>query len=139
MAISDLQPKQSDVNIELDIVSKGEIREFQKFGKPGKVCTAEAKDDTGTINLSLWNEQIDMVNAGDRVRIENGYVSEWQGEMQLTTGRFGKIEIIGKAESSPEPAEAEKPKQVAEEAMETTDDDDESAVEPGVEEESVDE
>ena len=46
MAISDLQPKQGNVDIELEVTSKGEVREFQKFGKTGKVCTAEAKDSS---------------------------------------------------------------------------------------------
>ncbi len=96
MAIKDLQAKQGNVNIEVDVVEKGDVREFQKFGKPGRVCTAIVKDETGECKLSLWNEQIDQVNAGDKVRVSNGYVSEWQGELQLTAGRMGSLEVIGK-------------------------------------------
>ena len=106
MEVKDFQPKQGSVNIELDVVKKGDVRQFQKFGREGRVCNIEAKDKTGKIKISLWNEQIDMINEGDKIRIENGYISEWQGEMQLTTGRLGKIEVIGKAEaSSTEPEE----------------------------------
>jgi ssDNA-binding replication factor A large subunit len=47
----------------------------------------------------LWNEDIEKIKAGDKVHLVNGYVSEWQGEMQLTTGRIGKLEIVGKAEA----------------------------------------
>ena len=75
-----------------------------------------------------------MVNPGDRIKIENGYVSEWQGEMQLTSGRLGKIEVIGKAEPSEPVAEPAEPS--AEEATESSDDD-ESSVDKGVEEETV--
>ena len=98
MQIKDLKPKQGNVDIIIDVVDLGTPREFQKFGKPGKVATAIAKDETGDIKLTLWNEDIERVNAGDKVHLTNGYVNEWQGEMQLTTGRMGKLEIIGKSD-----------------------------------------
>lgn len=95
MTIKDLQIRQSNVDIVLNIVDVGEPREFEKFGKKGKVATAIAKDETGDIKLSLWNEDVDKIKAGDKVKITNGYVSEWQGEPQLTSGRAGKLEVIG--------------------------------------------
>ena len=67
------------------------ITEFQKFGEAGRVASATIKDDSGQIALTLWNEQIDLVKAGDKVKIENGFVNEWQGEIQLTTGKRGKL------------------------------------------------
>lgn len=105
MEIKELQPKQGNVDIVAEVTEKGEIREFEKFGKQGSVCNAKIKDATGEIALTLWNEQIEQVNVGDTVHITNGYVNEWQGEMQLTSGKFGKIEVEGstpKAEPKPE-------------------------------------
>ena len=98
MQIKDLKPKQGNVDIVVDVVDVGEPREFQKFGKPGKVSTAIAKDETGDIKLTLWNDDIEKVKSGDKVHLTNGYVNEWQGEMQLTTGRLGKLEIVGKSD-----------------------------------------
>jgi len=100
MQIKDLKPKQGNVDIIVDVVDVGETREFQKFGKPGKVATSVAKDETGDIKLTLWNEDIEKVHSGDKVHIINGYVNEWQGEMQLTTGRMGKLEVVGKIDVS---------------------------------------
>ena len=100
MQIKDLKPKQGNVDIIVDIIDIGDIREFQKFGKPGKVANAIAKDETGDIKLTLWNEDIEKVQAGDRAHLTNGYVNEWQGEMQLTTGRMGKLEVVGKTDVS---------------------------------------
>ena len=97
MQIKDLKPKQGNVDIVVDVVDIGVPREFEKFGKPGKVATAIAKDETGDVKLTLWNEDIEKVKAGDKVHLENGYVNEWQGEMQLTTGRMGKLNVVGKA------------------------------------------
>lgn len=105
MEIIDLKPKQGNVEVVAEVIEKGEVREFQKFGKSGRVCTAKIKDDSGEMALTLWNEDINKVNIGDKIRIENGYVSEWQGELQLTTGRFGKLEIIEKGEVKEEETE----------------------------------
>lgn len=94
MKVSDLKPRMGKVDIELEVVDVGEVREFQKFGNAGRVSTATAKDETGEIKLSLWNNEIDLVKKGSKVKITNGYVNEFQGEMQLTAGRFGKLEVI---------------------------------------------
>jgi replication factor A1 len=37
-----------------------------------------------------------MVEVGDIVRIENGYVNSYRGEIRLNVGRFGKLEVINK-------------------------------------------
>ncbi len=64
------------------------------MGNSGRVATATAKDDTGEVKLSLWNDEIDLVKKGIKIKISNGYVNEFQGEMQLTAGKFGKLEVI---------------------------------------------
>jgi hypothetical protein len=107
MKISELKPKVGGVNLEFDVIEKGAAREFNKFGRSGKVCTAIAKDSSGQIKLSLWNEDCDKVNVGDKMKLTDGYVNEFQGEMQLTTGRAGKLEVVGKAEASAAPKAAE--------------------------------
>lgn len=115
MNIAELSPKQGNVNIMVELVDVGEIREFTKFGKAGRVATAKVKDESGQILLTLWNDQIEQVKAGDKVKITNGYVSEWQGEKQLTTGRLGKLEVV----------EEEDEEESDEDAEETDDDDEE--------------
>jgi replication factor A1 len=100
MAIKDLKIKEGNVDIIVEVVSKDEVREFQKFGKPGRVCNAKVKDDSGEVVMTLWNEDIDKVKVGDKIHIKNGWVGEWQGEPQLSTGRFGELEVVGGSESS---------------------------------------
>lgn len=108
MQIKDLEVRQGNVDIVVEVSEKGDVREFEKFGRKGRVCSAKAKDASGEIVLSLWNEQIDQVNVGDSVHVTNGYVSEFQGEKQLTTGKFGRLEITSKG--GPEEKKEEKPK-----------------------------
>ncbi len=122
MTIKDLQIRQGNVDLVVDIVDVGEEREFEKFGKRGRVATAVAKDESGDIKLTLWNEDIDKVKSGDKIHIVNGYVSEWQGEPQLTTGKFGKLEVVEASEAEKkemtEPPNEEENKKILQEAEE---------------------
>lgn len=111
MAIKDLKIREGKVDIVVEVIDKGDVREFEKFGKPGRVCNAKVKDDSGEITLTLWNDEIDKVKIGDKIHIINGYVSEWQGEPQLTAGRLGKMEVVG----SKEPAEEKETEEKSEE------------------------
>ena len=94
MEIKDLQAGQGKIDIIVEVAEISEPRTFDKFGKTGKVANAKAKDSSGEITLTLWNEQCDLVKAGMKVHIINGYVSEFKGEKQLGTGKFGRLEIV---------------------------------------------
>lgn len=106
MEIKDLQVRQGNVDIVVDVMDVAEPREFQKFGTTGRVANATVKDATGECKLTLWNDDIDKVKKGDRVHLTNGYVGEYQGEMQITSGKFGKLEVVGKADAPAEAAAA---------------------------------
>lgn len=94
MKLSELQPKQSGVNVTVEVVELGEVREFNKFGKVGRVCNAVIKDDSAQMKLTLWNDDIDRIKVGAKLNLVDCFVNEWQGDMQLTTGRNGKIEVM---------------------------------------------
>lgn len=104
MEIKDIQPNQGNVDVVAKIVVKEEPRTFEKFGKTGKVCNAKIKDDTGEIVLTLWNEEIDKVNAGDKIHLINGWCSEFRGEKRISTGKFGKLEVIDNTVYTNDPA-----------------------------------
>lgn len=97
MEIKDLKPNAKNIDIVANIAEKESPRTFEKFGKSGRVCNAKLSDDSGEVKLTLWNDEVDMVGAGDRIHIKNGWCSEYKGELQLSAGKFGKIEIIEKA------------------------------------------
>ncbi len=105
MNIANLKTGQSNVNVEGVVSDVGEIRSFSKFGRAIKVATATLKDETGDIKLSLWNEDADRIKKGDKIKISNGFIKEFQGEKQITAGKFGKIEVIGKGEAGEEEEE----------------------------------
>lgn len=132
--ISELSAGQGNVNVQGVIKEIGDTRAFNKFGRELKVTNAILTDDSGSIKLTLWNDDINRFNVGDTIKIINGYVNEFQGEKQLTSGKFGKIEKIGGkdisevevSDSSLEDAPVEKPAskeelEVGEEEVEASD------------------
>lgn len=94
MEIKDLKARMGNVDVEGEIVEKGDVREFNKNGNSGRVCNAKLKDDSGTIKLTMWNDEIDQIEVGKRIKVTNGYISEFQGEKQLSAGKFGKLEVL---------------------------------------------
>ncbi|MBT4936135.1 hypothetical protein HOL21_00660 [Candidatus Woesearchaeota archaeon] len=98
MEIKDIQAKQGNIDVVMTITEKQDERTFNKFGKEGRVCNAKAKDDSGEIVLTLWNEDVDKVSVGDKIHLKNGWCSEYNGERQLSSGKFGEIEIIEKGQ-----------------------------------------
>lgn len=85
--------KRIDVVAKVD--EKAETREVTSKFKDQtlKVATALISDETGTIKLTLWNEQIDQVNVNDKVKIQNGYITSFRGEIQLNIGRYGTLTV----------------------------------------------
>ncbi len=94
MEIKDLKPNAGNVDLVLEVVDKEEPRTFEKFGKEGRVCNVKAKDASGQVKMTLWNEDVDKVNAGDKIHLQNGWCSEFKGEIQISSGKFGKIEVV---------------------------------------------
>jgi len=109
MNIAELQVRQGNVEVVGKIIEKAEPREFEKFGKKGKVANAKLQDASGAITLTLWNEQANEFNVGDTVKVSNGFVNEWQGEKQLTAGKFGKLEKVEGDKSAQEIIDETKP------------------------------
>lgn len=96
MRIKDLRPRAKAEQIELKIIEKKAVREVTtKFGVQSKVCEAIGVDELGDkVTVSLWNDEIDKVHVNERIRITNGWVTEWKGNLQLSAGKLGKLEKL---------------------------------------------
>ena len=86
----------SGVSTEGKIISKSEPRRVRTRYGQRSVANATLEDETGTINLSLWEQQIDMVGFDDYVKIEGAYVTEFNNQLQLNIPRAGEIKITSK-------------------------------------------
>jgi len=118
MKISELTVRQGNVDVEGTIKEIGEIKNFNKFGRELRVADAILEDDSGTVKLSLWNDDVEKFKAGDKVKITNGYVNEFQGEKQLTAGKFGKMELSDGSSQEELPAKGDEAPSVDESASE---------------------
>jgi replication factor A1 len=103
--VRDLTPSSKQVNVHAKVINVGDAKEVMgKYGDPRKVAEAVIGDETATITLSLWNEQIGTIAKDDVVLIDNGYVSLVRGHMRLNVGRYGSMtksnDPIGEVNSS---------------------------------------
>jgi replication factor A1 len=95
LKIKELRNGMRRVDVEAKVLEKSSTREVMSRYKDvvHRVATAIISDGTGKIKLTLWNDQIDQVNVNDNVKIENGYITTFRGEMQLNVGRYGKLTV----------------------------------------------
>jgi len=78
------------------VVRKFEVREFAKEDRTGRVCSIVVGDETGTIRVVFWNEQVDLlkhVAEGDIVLVKDGYVRENNNGREVHLGKQGSIEV----------------------------------------------
>jgi len=97
--IGELTPSSRAINVKAKVVSKSEVRNIAagRDGAPHRVCDALIGDETGCVYLTLWDDNIEKVNEGDTVKIGNGYVTLFRGNMRLNVGRYGTLEIAEEA------------------------------------------
>ena len=100
MKVKDVKSDSKVDEIDLVVKEKGEVRNVNtRMGGASRVCDVVCEDSEGDrITLSLWNEDIDKVSVDDNVRITNGWARQFRGNLQVSAGRYGKLEVLGKTE-----------------------------------------
>jgi len=93
--INELRDGMRKVGMVAKVIAKGEPREVRSryTDETYKVCDFTIEDETGTVTLTLWNDEIDQVNVGDEVVVENGYIKSFRGELQLNVGKYGVLTV----------------------------------------------
>jgi len=105
-AVKDLQSGMNHVSLKAKILEVPEpSRVVTRYGNYARVAKALIGDETGTIRLCLWNEQIGSVSVGDTVRIENAQASLFRGEKQLSIGTRGLLTNVKDFESQITPTD----------------------------------
>ena len=95
MKISEVQPGMSKVNIKGKVVEIGKIRDVRtRYGKDTRVANIVVEDESGKLKLTLWGDQIEKVSVGNTVEVINGFAREWQGEVQVSVGKFGELKVL---------------------------------------------
>lgn len=92
MKVNELKDRTAVDEITLKVTDKEEPREVR--GGQLRVCNCTGEDDTGKITIVLWNEDIDKVKTGDTIKITKGWSQMYQEHLQLSSGRFGTLEVV---------------------------------------------
>ena len=98
--IKNLEPN-IDCSIHATIAEIQEPRTFtKKNGKPGQLVELTIQDDTGTIPLILWNDDVQRttkdgdLKLGTPINVINAYTrTSYTGELQLNLGRWSERQI----------------------------------------------
>jgi ssDNA-binding replication factor A large subunit len=95
--IGDLKEGVGSVNVAALVTQVGEEREFiRRDGSEGRVVSVLLEDETGTVRLSLWDDDVDIVQDiqdGSIIVVENGYTRAGFGGLDLNAGRNGRVHI----------------------------------------------
>ena len=95
--IGSLREGMRNVHVEGSVQEKAPARAVRgrRPGESLSVTEVGLVDETGRVVLTLWNSQIRLVQVGDRVRVENGYVGGYRGVTQLSAGKSGRVIKLG--------------------------------------------
>jgi replication factor A1 len=95
MKINELKPGMRGVGVTAKVDSVTEPRTVNlRTGGTAQVADATISDESGSIKLSLWDDQIGMIKQGDKISVENGYTQAFRGENSLNIGRYGKLKRL---------------------------------------------
>jgi ssDNA-binding replication factor A large subunit len=97
MMAKDLKDRSKVDELTVTVVEKGEPREWTSkwSGAGGRVCDAVGEDESGDkVNLTLWNDDIDKVEVNSKIRITNGWASSFKNKLQVSAGKYGKLEVL---------------------------------------------
>ena len=90
--VDELTPASKNADVTVKVLSLGERKTIDsKFGGSRDLVEATVGDETGTVILTLWGDQIDGVAQDDVLEIDNGYVSLVRGHMRLNVGKYGSF------------------------------------------------
>ena len=98
LEIKNVIPKIRNLTLSARVVRIFETKEFQRKGKKGKVASIILGDPSGTIRLTLWDDQtqiIEKLKPGMAVETFNAYTKEdGIGGVEIRLGNNGGLKIL---------------------------------------------
>ena len=95
--IADLKTGLFNINVAGRVSHISDARTFNRSdGSSGRVASVLLEDETGTVRLSLWDDDVDLTNRmsiGTLIAVENGYTRESLGDVGLNRSRNGELII----------------------------------------------
>ena len=93
--INEIRAGMKDIEVTARITGISPGKRVQtRFGF-ADVATAILKDETGSIHINLWRQQIDAVGEGKTVKVINAFVRTYGNRLELNIGKDGQILTVG--------------------------------------------
>ena len=92
--VSDLEPNNEIKRIELVVLRKYPRRILNTDSYKGPVAAGCGRDETGIVGIVFWGKQVDKVKVGDIIRIESGWCKRRDGEIIVSSGKYGHLSVI---------------------------------------------
>jgi len=86
----------SHVNVIVNVLSTSESKQVvTSAGVDHEILELEVGDKSGSIKLVLWDEKIILgLKKGEKIKIENGFVTSFKGAWRINVGRYGEAKKI---------------------------------------------
>ena len=93
--IGDLKVGMKKVSLKAEVLEIPKSKTvYTRYGTTACISNALIRDETGSMKMSLWNQQINTVHEGDVIDVKNGTVAWFSGEKQLRLGKTGSLSVI---------------------------------------------
>lgn len=111
VSISEFRPYLNRFKVVFKVIGKEEVVEVQNRDNPDethKMSNIKIADTTGSIILTAWDNDIDLLQENKFYSLTNGYVNLYRDSMRLARGKFGEFEEVSEEfEPSLEPNRSE--------------------------------
>jgi replication factor A1 len=93
--LESLQPFQRGITINFQVIKTEAIRTVKSRhdGSNHRVADVLIGDETGVMRLTLWDDEISQVEEGKPFLIVDGQAGLFQGHLQVSLGRSGRLEL----------------------------------------------
>jgi ssDNA-binding replication factor A large subunit len=95
--IKDLSEGMTNVNLSVTVNQASSVREFDKDGRKGTVANFAVYDDTGKMNLVVWNkekEAMEKIMKGSVLKVLNAYAKMRNDALEVNVGNLGSISVV---------------------------------------------
>jgi len=95
--IKDLSEGMTNVNLSVTVDQASSVREFDKDGRKGTVANFTVSDNTGKINMVVWNkekEAMEKIMNGSVLKVLNAYAKLRNDSLEVNVGNLGSISVV---------------------------------------------
>ncbi len=95
--IKDLSEGMANFNLSVTVDNASSVREFDKDGRKGTVVNFTVSDNTGKINLVVWNkekETMARITKGSMIKVLNAYAKLRNDSLEVNVGNLGAVSVV---------------------------------------------